>query len=171
MKKKFTDSVGRVILSADGLIDLLFKGKSIEGFVVEETDETIKFNTFSEEDKLVLYTDELKQETIDDYDSIHTQNWTTPSEYQVIDIKEWLICKCSTDIQRSRVLEELNMFEERSLFPLLKHLIFMVDHFRKNKIVWGIGRGSSVSSYVLYLIGIHRVDSIKYNLDITEFLR
>ena len=36
---------------------------------------------------------------------------------------------------------------------------------------WGVGRGSSVSSYCLYLIGIHMVDSIKYNLDIQEFFK
>jgi DNA polymerase III alpha subunit len=42
---------------------------------------------------------------------------------------------------------------------------------RKNKIVWGVGRGSSVASYVLFLIGIHKVNSLKYNLDIKEFLK
>jgi len=47
----------------------------------------------------------------------------------------------------------------------------MVDTFRKNNVVWGVGRGSSVSSYVLYLLGVHRVDSIKYKLNINEFLR
>ena len=35
----------------------------------------------------------------------------------------------------------------------------------------GVGRGSSVASYILYLIGVHRIDSIKYNLDWKEFLR
>jgi DNA polymerase III alpha subunit len=37
--------------------------------------------------------------------------------------------------------------------------------------VWGVGRGSSVASYVLFLIGVHRIDSMKYNLDYKEFLR
>lgn len=171
MKKTFTDNVGRVILTTDGLIDLLFEGQSIDGLIVEENEETIKYNKFNEEGTLVLHTNELKQESIDDYDLNHTQIWDTPTKYREIKIEDWLLSKCFTDIQRDRVLEELNMFEERDLFSLLKHLIFLVDHFRKNKIVWGIGRGSSVSSYVLYLIGIHRVDSIKYNLDIKEFLR
>ena len=42
---------------------------------------------------------------------------------------------------------------------------------RKNNIVWGVGRGSSVSSYVLFLMGVHKVDSMKYNLDIKDFLK
>ena len=56
----------------------------------------------------------------------------------------------------------------RNLFPVLKVLIYIIDTMRKNNLVWGIGRGSSVASYVLYLIGVHKVDS-KYNLDIKEF--
>jgi DNA polymerase III alpha subunit len=42
---------------------------------------------------------------------------------------------------------------------------------KANNIIWGVGRGSSVASYVLYLLEVHRVDSMYYNLDIREFLR
>jgi len=42
---------------------------------------------------------------------------------------------------------------------------------RENGIVWGVGRGASVASYVLYLIGVHRINSIQYGLDWREFLR
>ena len=31
---------------------------------------------------------------------------------------------------------------------------------RENNIVWGVGRGSPVASYVLFLIGVHRINSI-----------
>jgi len=50
-------------------------------------------------------------------------------------------------------------------------MIYLVDFMRENEIVWGVGRGSSVASYVLYLIGVHRIDSIKFGLDWREFLR
>jgi DNA polymerase III alpha subunit len=42
---------------------------------------------------------------------------------------------------------------------------------RSSNIVWGVGRGSSVASYALYLIGIHKIDPIKYNLSINEFFK
>jgi DNA polymerase III alpha subunit len=57
------------------------------------------------------------------------------------------------------------------MFDLLFYLKYLVDTMRENKIVWGVGRGSSVASYVLYLIGVHKIDSIKYELDINEFLK
>ena len=66
---------------------------------------------------------------------------------------------------------ELTEFKARKLYPVLTVLIYIIDTMRKNNLVWGIGRGSSVASYVLYLIGIHKVDSLKYNLDIKEFLK
>ena len=66
---------------------------------------------------------------------------------------------------------ELTMFEERGLFPVIQILIYIIETMRKHKLVWGVGRGSSVASYVLYLLGVHKVDSLKYNLDIKEFLK
>ena len=44
-------------------------------------------------------------------------------------------------------------------------------NLKTNSIVWGVGRGSSVASYVLFLLGVHKIDSVKYNLDWREFLR
>jgi DNA polymerase III alpha subunit len=57
------------------------------------------------------------------------------------------------------------------MIGLLKYIKYLVDTMREHKIVWGVGRGSSVASYALYLIGVHKIDSVKYGLDINEFLK
>jgi DNA polymerase III alpha subunit len=80
--------------------------------------------------------------------------------HQTLDSKEW-----------DRVQEELTAFAERGMEDLLRYMIYLVDFMRENDIVWGVGRGSSVASYVLYLIGVHRINSIQYGLDWREFLR
>ena len=67
--------------------------------------------------------------------------------------------------------ELLLEFEKRDMFMLLRYLKYFVDTMRKNKVVWGLGRGSSVSSYVLYLIGVHKINSIYYDIPINEFLK
>ena len=84
---------------------------------------------------------------------------------------QWLIDQCKTEEERTRVDEELTLFIQHGMFDLLFYLKYLVDTMRENNIVWGVGRGSSVASYVLYLIGVHKVDSIKYQLDINEFLK
>jgi DNA polymerase III alpha subunit len=109
--------------------------------------------------------------TVEQYDSVNLDNWNMPLEYKKLDIAEWVLNQCTTDTERQRVGEELLMFLDRNMFRLLQYLKYLVDIMRANNIVWGVGRGSSVSSYVLYLIGVHKIDSIYYDLDITEFLR
>ena len=54
---------------------------------------------------------------------------------------------------------------------VLKTMKYIVDTLRKHDVVWGVGRGSSVASYALYLIGVHKIDSVKYNLPIDEFFK
>jgi len=88
-----------------------------------------------------------------------------------LNMLEVLLDMCLTDEEKERVSLEYEMFEERGLIPLLQFLTFIVDHMRKNQIVWGVGRGSSVSSYCLYLMGVHKVNSLKYDLPIEEFLK
>lgn len=167
---RFIDDVGRTVMTVEGIFDLISKGTDISGMIVEDCEETRKYNQFTN-NALILYTDEMQAQSAHEYNTLASSNWHTPKEFTSIDVKEWLFNRCSTDIEQHRVIQELNMYNERNLYPLLYHLIFLVDHFRKNNVVWGVGRGSSVASYVLYLIGIHKIDSIKYNLEISEFLR
>ena len=98
-------------------------------------------------------------------------NWHMPQEYNDIDIIEHSFGMCKTEEQKHRVLTELTMFKERGMLIVLKFLRYLVDVCNDNDIVLGVGRGSSVASYCLYLLGVHRIDSIKYELDIKEFLK
>ena len=94
-----------------------------------------------------------------------------PEEYRKLDIARWLLDECATDPELQRVADELMLFQERDLFDLLRWLKYFVDTMRKHKVVWGVGRGSSVASYILYLIGVHKINSMYYDLDISEFLK
>ena len=113
----------------------------------------------------------VSSETIEEFDQRLQSNWHMPEEYKNLDIAQWVLDQCSTDSERQRVGQELLMYLDRNLFPLLQYMKYLVDTMRKHNIVWGVGRGSSVSSYVLYLIGIHKIDSMYFDLDINEFLR
>jgi DNA polymerase III alpha subunit len=102
-------------------------------------------------------------------------NWSTefdiPTKYTELDVEQYLYNLCQEDHERERVDQELALYKARNLIPVLQLMIYIVDTMRSHDIVWGVGRGSSVASYCLYLIGIHRIDSIKYDLDIHEFLK
>jgi DNA polymerase III alpha subunit len=98
------------------------------------------------------------------------RDWFIPQEYQNMDIEEFLVNQCPKE-NYQRVVDEITLFKKHNMMDVLKSMKFIVDTLRANNVVWGVGRGSSVSSYCLYLIGIHKIDSVKYDLPITEFFK
>jgi DNA polymerase III alpha subunit len=102
---------------------------------------------------------------------IDPTNWFIPQEYKTMDILDWLYQRCPTPEIRERVVEELRLFAKHDMIPVLKTMKYVVDTLRANNVVWGVGRGSSVASYVLFMIGVHKIDSVKYKLPINEFFK
>ena len=89
-----------------------------------------------------------------------------------LNIEEYLSTIVSVKSPEWKVVsEELAEFKKRKMYPLLQFLVYLVDFMRDNKIVWGVGRGSSVASFCLFLIGVHKINPIQYNIDHKEFLR
>lgn len=164
---------GIAYASSDELCDLLYQqpDADISKIFVEDP---YKFNdavkslypTFKE---LKLYTP--SELDLDEFDHQMQNNWHMPDEYKNMDIAQWILDQCKTQEELQRVGKELLLYQERDLFPLLKQLKYIIDAWRTKNIVWGVGRGSSVASYILYLIGVHQINSIYYDLDIEEFLR
>lgn len=109
--------------------------------------------------------------SVEEYDAQNQQNWYIPDEYKNFDIAKYVLDLCETDAELQRVGDELIKYQELGMFPMLCYCKYLVDTMRKHNVVWGVGRGSSVSSYVLYLIGIHRINSLHYDLSIDEFLK
>ena len=113
----------------------------------------------------------LTDMTVAEFDAMKQNSWHMPDQYRHMDIAEYILSLCDSDARLQRCGEELMLFQERNLFDLLRYLKYLVDTMRSHNMIWGVGRGSSVASYVLYLLGVHRIDSIYYDLEPTEFLR
>jgi Bacterial DNA polymerase III alpha NTPase domain len=109
--------------------------------------------------------------TVNEYDATKQQQWFMPDDYMNLDIAEYVLGLCKNEQELQRCGHELLMFQERDLFNLLRYLKYLVDVMQENQLIWGVGRGSSVASYVLYKLGVHRIDSMFYDLDPSEFLR
>lgn len=109
--------------------------------------------------------------TINEFDEGNQQHWLMPKEYYEFDVAKFVLDQCTDEAELQRAAEELLMFQERGMFVLLQYLKYLVDTMRKHNIVWGVGRGSSVASFVLFLLGVHRINSLYYDLSIDEFLK
>ena len=112
-----------------------------------------------------------RSETLQAYHQRLQGQWQMPEEYQQLDIARWLLEQCSGDVELQRMGRELLLFQDRDLMVLLQYLKYLVDTLQKNSVVMGVGRGSSVASFALYKIVVHRINSIEYDLPIEEFLR
>lgn len=166
-----TDSLGIPIYSHNDIVELIYEDRAnlLENILGDPDDEEIeRYNSVSES-KIKIYEDTGLDKH--EFDRMLQSTWYMPDEYKTYDIVDWLYCECRTVEEKNRVTEELKAFAERDMIMLLKWLKYFVDTCRKEKIIWGVGRGSSVASYVLYLIGVHKINSMQYNLDWREFLR
>lgn len=172
-----TDKYYNPILTVEEGKKALLYGNSIEGAAFDDASEVRKYVDNSKKvlgEEFWIFEDYLLERStrsIEDYHSERTKRWDIPEQYKKTNVKELLLSKCLTDEEVNRVEQEYAMFEDRGLEPLLQFLLFVVDHMRENEIVWGVGRGSSVASYCLYLMGVHKVNSLKYDLPIEEFLK
>ena len=167
------DQYGQTYTTSKELCDLLYKNPTLDisRFQVEDS---LEYNRsvaelHAELDLLDSY--HSINQTVEEFDRVLQANWRMPKEYKDMDIAEYVLGLCQQDHELQRVAQELLLYQERDLFDLLRYLKYLVDTLRQNNIVWGVGRGSSVASYVLFLIGVHKIDSLYYNLDIEEFLK
>lgn len=168
-----TDEYGLVYYNELELFKALYKDPTIDlgKFSVLDPD---RFNSSVK----MLYSDaptlkriEKPTVSVDEFDKANQSKWNMPKEYQELDIAKTVLDSCNNDDELQRCGKELLLFQERKLLNLLRFLKYFVDTMRTNNVVIGLGRGSSVSSFVLYKLGIHKVNSMFYDLDVEEFLR
>jgi DNA polymerase III alpha subunit len=165
------DQYSNPIFNDNDIFEALYKGQTLspEMFVepsedIQKLESTLEFKFWKPLDDYDL--------TLEEYDSAMQADWNMPDEYKQLDIESWLQENSPPwDPNHTRLAEELEAYKERNMLDLLRWLKYFVDTCKKEGVVWGVGRGSSVASYVLYIIGVHNIDPIKYNLDWQEFLR
>jgi hypothetical protein len=167
---------GELILAESDVMDLVMQGRdpgSIQGMLVDESVDLEQAAHYIERlPELIAYTPLEPAHT--DATEFHRglqARWHMPAEYQTLDIAQHVLNLCTSEAELQRCGQELLLYQERGLFDLLRYLKYLVDVMIQNHVIWGVGRGSSVASFVLYKLGVHRIDSLFYNLDPHEFLR
>jgi DNA polymerase III alpha subunit len=168
------DNLGIAVYNSKDIEDILLSGQSniLDEILTDPNDpEILRYNqtanTVGDKELKLYQSIDIDKLT---FDSNLQQNWLMPDEYKNLDIEGFLVHVCPKE-NYQRLIEELQEFRNRDMLDLLRWMKYFVDTCRNEGIVWGVGRGSSVASYVLYLIGVHKIDSLKYNLDWQEFLR
>lgn len=171
-----TNKFGEIVFDEDDLCDLVMQGQDLTVINRVTVDPGLDLEQLighiEDPGSLLTWTfPEDSDISVAEFDARKQSRWLMPEEYQNTDIAQHVLELCTTQEQLQRVGEELLLFQEHGLFDLLRYLRYLVAVMTENQIIWGVGRGSSVASYVLYLLGVHRIDSMYYDLDPREFLR
>jgi DNA polymerase III alpha subunit len=169
-----TDQYSQQIYSEDDIMNIIMSGVSFEqvnAIMVDDTVDIERLITYVEVLPTVFEKYYKSSESIEHFDSKLQSQWRMPREYHDLDIAQYILSLCKSEAELQRVGEELLLYQERNLFNLLRYMKYLVDVMTENKVIWGVGRGSSVASYVLFKLGVHKIDSLYYQLDIKEFLR
>lgn len=171
-----TNQFGEQIYSEDDLVDLAMQGRDLAEFQGMLIDSKLDLETaaliLERVPQFIHYDEQARTNlTQEQWDHRCQSHWYMPQEYRDLDIAAHVIGLCQSEAELQRVGQELLLYQERDLFDLLRYLKYLVDVMRDNHLIWGVGRGSSVASHVLYLLGVHRINSLYYDLDPQEFLR
>lgn len=162
------DDYGQFIYTEEDICDILY------------TDPNLQINNVLTTSKIV-FDEELELENVincieynvpnSSFDSDNQKKYFIPIKYKNFDIAKFVLDNCKSDEELQRAGEELLLFQKHNMLDLLVYLKYLIDTMRENNIVWGVGRGSSVASFVLFLIGVHKINSLYYDLPISEFIR
>jgi len=110
-------------------------------------------------------------------------SWNIPNNILKIDLLDHILSKLDDELsennfskqeiieRENRVAMEYEIFTQHNFHSLLYTILYVINKFEESHTVWGVGRGSSTSSYILYLMGLHDVDSVLYELDFNEFIK
>lgn len=171
-----TNKFGEIVLDPDDLCDLVMQGRDVtqmSGVTVSaRLDIPALTQTLQDPGSIPSWRPETP-DVVDpmDYHRQCQSHWHMPAEYRDLDIAAMVLDLCANEAELQRAGQELLMFQERGMMDVLRYMKYLVDQMRAHGIIWGVGRGSSVASFVLYLLGVHRINSLYYELDPGEFLR
>jgi DNA polymerase III alpha subunit len=170
IKNKFDE----LIFSESDVCDLLMQGHGVDllnDMIVDDSVSLEKMPPELMESVPGIIKQKFHNISVPEFHAQQQKNWHMPDSYKTLDIADHVLKLCNNEAELQRCGEELLIYQERELFDLLRYLKYLVDVMKQNNIVWGVGRGSSVASFVLYKLEVHRINSLYYNLDVTEFLR
>jgi hypothetical protein len=167
---------GELVFSEPDICNLIMQGRDVDSLRHVVIDDAVNLEQLiahvEQPESLLTWTIPSDVNIlVPEFHAAQQSKWHMPQEYKTLDIAQHVLSLCKTEEELQRCGAELLLYQERGLFDLLRYLKYLVDVMKQNQIIWGVGRGSSVASYVLYLLGVHRINSMYYNLDIAEFLR
>ncbi len=173
LEDRIITDTGSMVAKYDLLLRLALSGEPFAHLPFEAHPDIDLYHHFKGTKKTAL---QWREDEIIQGPAAETYAWITPEPYASLNIQE--LCEGSledldlnTIIYQDRLDEELQRVRQREMEDFLRCLIWITDTLREKHTLWGLGRGSSCASLVLYLLGVNKVDPVKYDIPMEEFYK
>lgn len=107
-------------------------------------------------------------------------DWSIPEPWLSLDLDTYIMDQYferiwpqhDADMEKKaiqRIADELEQVRARGMVEFMRTVIYILHVLRQKNVVWGVGRGSSCASYLLFIIGLHVVDCVAFDVPMEEF--
>lgn len=162
-----------VVLRRKALLSCIRNGIDTGTLTAEKSKEVERHNKLSKAEKRITIA------VADDVPGVvpaWRYEWSTPEPYKSLNLISFCyetLAKLGLTQDRYfiRVAQEIAEIEEREMEGFIRHVWYVTADMDARKVVRGVGRGSSCASLVLFLLGVHFVDPVLYDIPLMEFFK
>lgn len=115
------------------------------------------------------YNEDLSADIETDIDPV-PQNYKHTQEelFELIERLESSIRYNDEEVYLDRLEKELTFFDKTDNVKFLLKVSDLIEKFKRDGVVWGVGRGSGSASYTLFLLEVHDIDPVQYKIPFYE---
>lgn len=167
-KRRYLSRTGQSVWTTDRAIEHLFEnGELPPGQLIETTFDSCQYDFLNGTDCSVSL-QEIERLFPGDLPCGSDRKDAEPKVLDIIESSPRYIEYPSRENADARLKQELNFYFENGYASFLLQLCDLVDRFKNEGVVWGVGRGSSCASFVLYVLEIQDIDPIEFDIDFRE---
>lgn len=150
---------GRSVVSPWTYGKMLLKGEDTTALYALESDDSEKFDivyggNISSDVEEICPVPEDESHTEEDIDAVISIITSSP-RYE--------------ESMMDRVEKEIEFFDRTNNILFLLKCVDLVDKMKKNNVVWGVGRGSSCASIIMYIIEVNDINPLLFDIPFSEF--
>lgn len=151
---------GESVFSSFGYARKVMNGESVDGLFVMSDTHSDKFESLNG----VKISSNLVDSDPEPLPHKHTDDEMSELIRHIENSNRFM----GTDEELDRISIELEYFIRTLNIPFILECKKLIDKFKEDGIIWGVGRGSSCASYICFLLEINDVNPIKYNIPFNE---
>lgn len=154
---------GRSVVEETAAIEEIINGGQIDGrLMVRPSTDALSYELIY--GAPLVFDDKVEPPKVPPQPHSHTQD-DIDHLVRLIENSPRFVC---TEKYVERLADEIDFFDATGNITFVISLESLISRFREDDVLWGVGRGSACASLVLYVLGVHDIDPVLYDIPFVE---